>query len=109
MVIVAIALPLLLALGLGSQLPKLELDAAPETFLHPDDPIRLSWSQLRDQYGRDELILILVRPREVFDLGFLERLRDKTGNSVVVRRGDSHICTFLGRHEWKLAKKRMQR
>jgi len=38
-----------------------------------------------------------------------ERLRDKTGNSVVVRRGDSHICTFLGRHEWKLAKKRMQR
>ena len=38
-----------------------------------------------------------------------ERLRDKTGNSVVVRSGDSHLCTFLGRHEWKLAKKRMQR
>ena len=70
-----IALTLGLSLGLASQLPRLTMDNTTQGFLHADDPILLLYNDFRDQFGRDELILISIRPPEVFDLDFLRDLR----------------------------------
>jgi predicted RND superfamily exporter protein len=67
------------ALGVGAlvtQLPKIELDTSTEGFLHADDPIRVAYDAFREQFGRDDRILIAVEPPAVFDLAFLEKLRD---------------------------------
>ena len=38
--------------------------------------MRVNWERFRDEFGRDEIMLITVRPKNVFDLAFLSRLRD---------------------------------
>jgi predicted RND superfamily exporter protein len=71
----AIAATALLVAGLASQLPKLVVDGSDEAFLHETDPARVTYDAFRAQFERTEMIVIAVRPPEVFDLGFLERLR----------------------------------
>ncbi len=66
---------LLLAVALGSQLPKLTIETSTDRFLHEDDPIRVVYDEFRRQFGRDDVILIAIRPPAIFDLGFLEKLR----------------------------------
>jgi len=66
---------LLATLALVSQLPKLELDGSDEAFLHETDPIRVTFDAYRTQFGRANVILIAIRPREIFTLEFLEKLR----------------------------------
>ena len=65
----------LVALGLGSQLGRLETDTSPENYLHPDDPVRTSYDAFRDQFGRDTMIAIAIEPPEIFKLDFLRKLR----------------------------------
>ena len=72
----AIASMLALAAGLGAQLPDLGVDNSVEAFLHADDPKLIHYNEFRDDFGRDDVTLIAIRPREVFDLAFLEMLRD---------------------------------
>jgi predicted RND superfamily exporter protein len=71
-----IALQLLVALALGSQLGKLEIETSTETLLRDTDPARVVYDEFRRQFGREEVILISVHPPEVFDLDFLAKLRD---------------------------------
>lgn len=71
-----IALCLLFVAALGSNLPRLHFETSTESFLHADDPILLAYNAFRDQFGRDELILVSLRPERVFDLEFLAMLRD---------------------------------
>ncbi|TDI98792.1 MAG: hypothetical protein E2O73_08565 [Deltaproteobacteria bacterium] len=71
----AIVLMLALASALTSRLPLLTLDNSIESFLHEDDPAVLLYNDFRDQFGWDEYIFILLEPREVFDLNFLEELK----------------------------------
>ncbi|MCH6561155.1 MAG: MMPL family transporter [Myxococcales bacterium] len=71
----AIVLMLALASALTSRLPLLTLDNSIESFLHEDDPAVLLYNDFRDQFGWDEYIFILLEPREVFDLLFLEELK----------------------------------
>jgi len=71
----AIAGMLALAALLGAQLPDLEVDNSVEAFLHPDDPKLLHYNEFRDQFGRDDVTVIAIRPRNVFDLDFLTTLR----------------------------------
>jgi len=66
---------LLLAAGVGAQLPRLEIDNSVEAFLHEDDPSLIHYNEFRDRFGRDDVTVIAIRPREVFDLAFLEKLR----------------------------------
>ena len=72
----AIASMLVLAAGLGTQLPALGVDNSVEAFLHADDPKLIHYNEFRDDFGRDDVTVIAIRPREVFDLAFLEVLRD---------------------------------
>ena len=71
-----ISVVLLAAGALITQLPKIEFDTSTEGFLHADDPVRVTYDAFREQFGRDDRILIAIEPPEVFDLAFLAKLRD---------------------------------
>ena len=66
---------LLLIAGLVSQLPKLTMDTSTEGFLHDNDPTLLNYNAFRDQFGRDELVLVAISAPEVFEPAFLEQLK----------------------------------
>ena len=59
-----------------SQLPKLTIDISTEGFMHKSDPARVDYDAFRDQFGRDELIVIAIRSQEVFEAKFLKKLKD---------------------------------
>jgi len=66
---------LLLIAALLSQLPKLTMDTSTEGFLHNEDPTLLAYNKFREQFGRDELILLTIQAPNVFDIAFLEKLQ----------------------------------
>jgi predicted RND superfamily exporter protein len=72
-VIAATVLPIVLLI---SQLPNVRFDTSTEGFLHDDDPALLDYNAFRDQFGRDDLIVLALQPPRVFDLGFLTTLRE---------------------------------
>jgi predicted RND superfamily exporter protein len=65
----------LLPCALAFQLPRLTVETSIEHFLHEGHPAQIAYNEFRDRYGRDELILLGLQAPDVFDLGFLERLR----------------------------------
>ena len=73
---VTIALVLAVVASLASQLPRIHIDPSMEVFLHEDDPIRTTYDRFRVDFGRDDQILVAFRADDVFDLAFLERLRE---------------------------------
>jgi len=58
----------LLVAALGSQLPSLKIDTTTEGFLHKTDPMRVEYDIFRDQFGRDEKLMIAVKTGNIFDL-----------------------------------------
>ena len=73
-------LALVVSLGvtgwLVSHLPQLEVDNSTESFLTTDAPNVLLYNAFRDQFGRDDKIVIAVDGGDLFSLSFLERLRE---------------------------------
>ena len=65
---------LLLVVAVGTQLRHLKMDTSTEGFLHESDPMRLAYDEFRDQFGRDEKLLVAVKTKDVFDLDFLKKL-----------------------------------
>ena len=63
-----------LVVAIGSQLPSLQVDTTTEGFLHKTDPMRVEYDVFRDQFGRDEKLMIAVKTNNIFDLNFLEKL-----------------------------------
>lgn len=61
--------------ALVSQIPKITIDTSMEGFLHENDPTLVSYNDFRDQFGRDEVIIIAVKPPDVFDEAFLKKLK----------------------------------
>ena len=64
-----------LVLALATQLPNVTFDTSTEGFFSEDNPIRVDYDAFRERFGSDTQTLIVVRPPEVFDLDFLEKLR----------------------------------
>jgi predicted RND superfamily exporter protein len=62
--------------GFGSFLKSIVVDNSNDSYLHADDPVTILYHDFRRQFGQDELILVAVEPPEVFDLAFLEKLRN---------------------------------
>ena len=60
--------------ALGSQLPTLKMDTSTEGFLHKTNPMRIEYDVFRDQFGRDEKLMIAVKTDSIFNLGFLKKL-----------------------------------
>jgi len=65
---------LLLTGFMGSQLRYLTMDTSSEGFFHPDDPLILSYEAFRDQFGRDEMIVLLIHSENIFSKEFLTKL-----------------------------------
>jgi predicted RND superfamily exporter protein len=74
--VLAILLSILFAVSWASQLPKLGVETAVEAFLPLDWPARIAYDEFREQFGREELIIVALKPPEVFDLAFLRELRE---------------------------------
>ena len=72
---IAIALCLAVAIGLASRLPTLGMDASVENFLPTDDPARMAYDKFRDQFGREDIIIVAIEPPNVFELAFLRELK----------------------------------
>lgn len=57
------------------QIPKITIDTSMEGFLHEEDPALLTYNAFRDQFGRDEVMIIAVKPPQVFHQSFLKKLK----------------------------------
>lgn len=62
------------------QIPKITIDTSAEALLRKNDPSLLQYNAFRDQFGRAELIIIAVKAPEVFDAGFLAKLKSFHGD-----------------------------
>jgi len=60
--------------ALGSQLPSLTMDTSTEGFLHKADQMRVDYDAFRDQFGRDEKIILAVKTSNIFNIDFLAKL-----------------------------------
>jgi len=62
--------------GLGTQLRHVRFDTSNESLFKKHDPTRVTYDHFREQFGREDLVLIAVESDgEVFELPFLEHLR----------------------------------
>jgi len=72
---IALALSLALVGGLASQIPNIVMDTSTESFLYDDDPALLAYNDFRDQFGRDELVVVAIETSDVFAPDFLKKLQ----------------------------------
>ena len=80
-----IVVSLILFGAMSYQLPNIKFDTSNEAFIVPDDPVLTQYDTFRDQFGRDEVIVVAIKPTDVFDRKFLERLKkfhDELENEV---------------------------
>ncbi len=63
-----------------SQLPRVSIDTSTEGFLHAKDPALVAYNAFRDQFGRDEVIIVAIQPENVFDMNFLRTLKRLHGD-----------------------------
>ena len=70
-----ILMMLLIVLFLAPQLPSIQFDTSTESFFEKDDPTLLEYDAFREQFGRDEIVLALIHPKDVFEITFLEKLK----------------------------------
>jgi len=73
--ILTLVIMLALSITLIAQIPSITVDTSTEGFLHAADPALVAYDKFRDQFGRDEVIIIAIKARKVFDFRFLERLK----------------------------------
>jgi len=70
-----IGVVLALALAMASGVSRIRMDLTFEAFLDPDDPARVAYDEYRAMFGREDAIVVAIRPAEIFSLSFLEKLR----------------------------------
>ncbi|MCP5040331.1 MAG: MMPL family transporter, partial [bacterium] len=72
---IVIGVMLALPLALASQMSEIVMDVSNEAFLHEQDPVRIQYGEFRRQFGMDNMIMIGIRPPEIFEPEFLGQLR----------------------------------
>ncbi|MBW2193349.1 MAG: MMPL family transporter [Deltaproteobacteria bacterium] len=60
---------------LSAFIPQTEIDTSAVALLRETDPARIRYNEFREQFDENDIILIAVTPPEVFDTGFLARLK----------------------------------
>ena len=72
-----VVLAILVFVGLLlSNLPKTTVDTSTEGFLHKSDPSRVAYDAFREQFGRDEKLVVAIKTADIFSQKSLEKLRD---------------------------------
>jgi len=54
---------------------KIKMDTSTEGFMHPNDPVLLTYNRFREQFGRDERVAIAIKSDKIFTLEFLQKLK----------------------------------
>lgn len=72
---VLLVLAVLLAFPI-SQAPNIKMDTSTEGFMHDDDPVLLTYNSFREQFGRDERIVLAIKSDNIFSLEFLTKLKN---------------------------------
>ena len=72
---VLLVLFVLLAMPI-SHIPQLKMDTSTEGFMHPDDPVLLTYNKFREQFGRDERVVLAIEDEKIFSVEFFKKLRD---------------------------------
>ncbi|MBF0237187.1 MAG: MMPL family transporter [SAR324 cluster bacterium] len=67
---------LVLSVLLISQIRNLKIDTSTEGFFHPEDPSLITYNAFRDQFGRDEMIILMIESDHLFSIDFLTRLKE---------------------------------
>jgi predicted RND superfamily exporter protein len=62
-------------LALAANIYFIEFDASTESFLYEDDPERIAYNEMRNQFGRDEKIILSIKTQNIFDPKFLKELQ----------------------------------
>ncbi|MCW8837656.1 MAG: MMPL family transporter [Thiovulaceae bacterium] len=65
---------LLIVVYIASNLPKIMFDTSTEGFLYKNDPQIVMYDEFRNQFGRDEKIVIAIKTKDVFNKEFLKKL-----------------------------------
>ena len=65
----------LLTAFMVSQFRYLQFDTSTESFFHESDPTLVAYNEFRDQFGRDEMLLIMVQSKDLFKPEFLNKLK----------------------------------
>ncbi|MBF0278923.1 MAG: MMPL family transporter [SAR324 cluster bacterium] len=60
---------------LWSQMTQIRMETSTESFFHEDDPVLIAYEQFREDYGRDEVIILAIESENIFSLEFLSQLR----------------------------------
>jgi len=60
---------------LATQIPHIVVDTSTEAFFYKDDPEMVRYDQFREEFGRDEIVVVAIRTPEVFTESFLQKLR----------------------------------
>jgi predicted RND superfamily exporter protein len=71
----ALAIALLLCASTTVPLGSLRTENSMESLFHSRNPARLALEEFRERFGNDDLLIILLEPPDLFDSGFLERLK----------------------------------
>ena len=66
---------LLLSFIFISFLPQIRVDTSTEGFLHHEDPALVRYEEFKEQFGQDEMIMLVIRSKDIFDMNFLEKLK----------------------------------
>lgn len=72
---VIVAVLILLAFPLA-HVPQIKMDTSTEGFMHPQDPVLITYNKFREQFGRDERVAIAIKSDNIFTIDFLKKLRD---------------------------------
>ncbi|MBU0485976.1 MAG: MMPL family transporter [Proteobacteria bacterium] len=70
-----LGLLVLLTAASVTQLPNLTIDMSDEGFLRENDPILQTYNDFRDQFGRDDLIVLAIESPQIFNRDFLYKLK----------------------------------
>lgn len=60
---------------ISSQVQHLTIDTSNEGLLQPGDPILTSYNAFRDQFGRDDLLVLAIHSKNVFTIPYLTKLK----------------------------------
>jgi hydrophobe/amphiphile efflux-3 (HAE3) family protein len=67
---------LILGLLLAVNIRSLQFDTSNEGFLRSDDPILSTYNDFREQFGRDDMLILAIHSENVFSMEFLDRLSE---------------------------------
>ncbi len=57
-----------------AQFPKIQMDTSNEGFFKEEDPALINYNKFREQFGRDEMIVLMIHSNSIFNKEFLEKL-----------------------------------